>query len=244
MTCANPASRTHPARRPPLTARRTRAAIALATLAAIATPTLVGTAEAASRTTLDCRSGKTVFHEGSVRAFYLKHHLRSQPSLTWRSYYACRPGSRKPRLLYESSPATFTDVYGFRIFGVRLGFVVTTEGYGGGGDALVGWFDLRIGQLRSGVINVNEEQYTPATAPHVPIGEIRYAIAPNGTVAVLGEDEPEQEIALLTVGASKLRAPVRLFYTTTGSVDPSSLAISETAVTWRTRSGQTESAPI
>jgi hypothetical protein len=216
----------------------------LATLAAIATPTLVGSADAASRTTLDCRSGTTVFHEGSVRAFYLKHHLRSQPSLTWRSYYACRPGSRKPRLLYESSPATFTHVYGFRIFGMRLGFVVTSEGYAGGGEAIVGWFDLRIGQLRTGLINVNEEQYTPPTAPHVPIGEVRYAIAPDGTVAVLGEDEPEQEIALLKVGKSSLLAPVRLFYTATGSVDPTSLAISETAVTWRTRAGQEESAPI
>ena len=227
-----------------MTARRTLTAIVLATLAAIATPTLVGSADASSRTTLNCRSGNTVFHEGSVRGFYVKHRLRSQPSLTWRSYYACRPGSGKPRLLYESSPATFTHVYGFRIFGIRLGFVVTSEGYAGGGEAIVGWFDLRIGQLRTGLINVNEEQYTPTTAPHVPIGEVRYAIAPNGSVAVLGEDEPEQEIALLTVAASKLRAPVRLFYTTTGSVDPSSLAISETAVTWKTRSGQEESAPI
>jgi hypothetical protein len=227
-----------------MSARRTPALVVLATLVAIATPTLVGTADAASRTTVTCRSGKTVFRQGSVRAFYVGHRLRSQPSLTWRSYYACRPGSRKPRLLYESSPATLTHVYGFRIFGVRLGFVVTSEGYAGGGEALVGWLDLSIGQLRVGLINLDEEQYTPPTAPDVPIGEVHFAIAPNGTVAVLGENAPEQEIALLKVGASKLTAPVRVFYTTAGVVAPSSLAISETAVTWRTRSGQTESAPI
>ena len=216
----------------------------LTTLAAVATPTLTGSASAASDAAPGCRSGKTVFHQGSVCAFYLKHRLRSQPSLMWRSYYACRSGSGRPRLLYESSPATFTHVYGFRIFGVRLGFVVTSEGYAGGGEALVGWLDLSIGQLRVGLINLDEEQYTPATAPDVPISEVHFAIAPNGTVAVLGENAPEQEIALLKMGASKLKAPVRVFYTAAGAVAPSSLAISETTVTWRTRGGQTESAPI
>jgi hypothetical protein len=223
---------------------RTRALALLAALAAIATPTLAGTADGASRAALTCRSGKTVFRQGSVHAFYLQHHLRSQPSLTWRSYYACRSASSRPRLLYESSPATFTHVYGFRVVGVRIGFVVTSEGYAGGGEALVGWLDLSIGQLRVGLINVNEEQYTPATAPAVPIGEVHFAIAPSGTVAVLGENAPEQEIALLKVGASKLKAPVRVFRTTAGVVAPGSLAISETAVTWRTKGGQTESAPI
>jgi len=190
-----------------------------------------------------CRSGKAVFTTGAVRVFFLVHHLRSQPSLKWRSYYACRPDARRPRLIYESSPATYTHVYGFRIFGERLGFVVTSEGFAGGGEALVAWLDLRVGQLRVGVINVNEEQYTSPSAPKVPIGRVRFAIAPGGAVAVLGEDGPEQEIALLRLGTWKLRPPLRLLYTQSGTVEPGSLAISETAVTWRTRAGQEESAP-
>lgn len=220
-----------------------RPALALASATAAALLAFAPAAGAASRPPLRCRSGTTVFQQGSVRAFYTRHHLRSQPSLTWRSYYACSEEVRRPRLIYESSPATYTHVYGFRIFGERLGFVVTSEGYAGGGEALVAWLDLRIGQLRTGLINVNEEQYTPASAPKVPIGRVRFVIAPDGAVAVLGEDGPEQEIVLLRVGSSKLRPPLRLLYTQTGAVEPSSLAISETTVSWRTRAGQEESAP-
>lgn len=174
---------------------------------------------------------------------YVSHHLRSQPSLKWRSYYVCRPAAEKPRLVYEGDPATFEHVYGFRIFGSRLGFVATSEGYAGGGEAIVAWLDLETGQLRVGTINVNAEQYTPASAPRVPIGYVRFAIAPNGTVAVLGEDGPVQEIAMLTVGRFRLRPPVRLLYTQAGAIEPDSLAIDETTVTWRTRTGRAESAP-
>lgn len=241
MARGNLARRICAAGSPHARARRRRGLALLASIASIAS--IVSGAEAASRTTLTCRSGTTVFRQGAVRAFFVKHHLSSQPSLTWRSYYACRPGASKPKLIYESSPATYTHVYGFRMFGARLGFVVTSEGYAGGGEALVAWLDTESGQLRIGTINVNEEQYTPASAPGVPIGHVSFAIAPDGAVAVLGEDGPEQEIALLRLGHVKLKPPVRLFYTQAGTVAPGSLTISETAVGWSTRTGQAESAP-
>lgn len=227
-------------------ARRRRGLVLLASLASIATlvnATLVNGAQAAGSTTLTCRSGTTVFHQGAVRAFFVAHHLSSQPWLTWRSYYACRPGTRRAKLIYESSPATFIHVYGFRVEGSRLGFVAASEGYAGGGEAIVAWLDLQSGELRVGTININEEQYTPATAPKVPIGHVGFAIAPDGEVAVLGEDGPQQEIALLRLGRYRLKPPVRLFYSEAGTVAPGSLAVSETAVTWSTKAGHGESAP-
>jgi len=234
---------TEPARRtPPAPARAARSALP-ACLAALACAAALAPAGALARSTVTCRQGTTVFQHGAVRAFYVKHHLRSQPWLKWRDYYACRPGSRMPRLIYDGEPATFVQVYGFRVFGSRLGFVAATEGYAGGGEAFVAWLDLENGELRVGAININEEQYTPVSAPRMPIGHVSFAIAPDGAVAVLGESGPEQEIALLTLGAHKLRPPVRLFYTQGGSVAPGSLAISETAVTWKTKAGKEESAP-
>jgi len=45
---------------------------------------------------------------------------------------------------------------GLRLFGQRLGFVDYSSGIQSGSDVEVGWVDLRIGRVRTAVINANE----------------------------------------------------------------------------------------
>jgi hypothetical protein len=191
-----------------------------------------------------CSAGKTVFRAPGVRAFFLLHRLPSQPSLTWRTYYACGPGRARGRLFYEASPATYTRVYGLRMTGERLGFVASSEGYAGGAETLVGWLQVRSGQLRTAAVNVDEEEYTPADAPQVPVETVHYAIAPDGSVAVLGEAPPQQQVAVLTLGPRSLSPPLVLFSSSSDAIRPGAVAIDETAVAWRLRGGQLQTAPV
>jgi hypothetical protein len=139
----------------------------------------------------------------------------------------------------------------FRVFGYRLGFVVRSEGIQSGSETEVGWIDLRIGRVRTGLINAseglaNESEEEPGL-PRVPDWDLKYAIANDGTVAVLGEggDPKEWEVCLLPVKPHSLGPPRQLFLAKAGqeALDPNSIAITETSVLWSTKSGQPGSAP-
>ncbi len=137
------------------------------------------------------------------------------------------------------------------MFGYRLGFVVRSEGIQSGSETEVGWIDLRIGRVRTGLINAseglaNESEEEPGL-PRVPDWDLKYAIANDGTVAVLGEggDPKEWEVCLLPVKRHALGPPRELFLAKAGqeALDPDSIAITETSVLWSTKSGQAGSAP-
>lgn len=211
-------------------------------------------ASSVRRAPTSCRSGRTVFRQGGTRAFVVSRQFtpgRGEPSSPFKTFYVCRAGSRKPYVLRQGEPYVREAISGFRLFGYRLGFVVRAEGIQSGSEAEVGWIDLRIGRVRSGLINAseglaNESEEEPGL-PRVPDWVLRYAIADDGTVAVLGEGgEPrEWEVCLLAVKPHSLGPPRQLLLAKTGqeALDPDSIAITETSVLWRTKSGQPASAP-
>jgi hypothetical protein len=139
---------------------------------------------------------------------------------------------------------------GFRLFGQRLGFVDYSEGIQSGSDVEVGWVDLRIGRVRTGGINASEgltDAEEEPGLPKVPVDRVKFAIASDGTVAVVGEGiEPrEWEVCLLPVELHSLGKPRQLFLANAGEegVDPDSIAIDDTSVKWRTKKGVPASAP-
>ena len=204
---------------------------------------------------LTCRSGRTVFHKGAIRAFVVVREFkgeRGQPSSPFKTFYVCRPGSRTPRRIIEGAPFTRETAYQFKLFGQRLGWLDYSEGVQSGYQTEVGWIDLRIGRVRSGVINASEglsnEAEEESGLPRVPADNVRYAIAGDGAVAVAGEGgEPtEWEVCVLPVKLHALGRPEPLYVAKDGQegVDLDSIAISETGVTWITKKGQPESAPL
>jgi len=195
-----------------------------------------------------------VFRGDGVRAFVVVRQFvggRGQPSSPYKTFYICSPKLRTPQRFEQGAPFTRESLSGFKIFGDRLGFVIYTEGVQSGSDTEVGWVDFRIVRVRIGQINAseglqNESEEEPGL-PRVPADNVHYAIAGDGTVAVLGEggDPTEWEVCLLPVKLHSLGPPQPLFIAKPGQegLDPHSLAITETSVTWRTRNGQPASAP-
>jgi hypothetical protein len=214
----------------------------------------VAQASPGHRAPTNCGTGRTVFRVGGTRAFVVSRQFspgRGEPSSPYKTFYVCRSGSRKPDVLKQGEPYVNETISGFRLFGYRLGFVIRSEGIQSGSEAEVGWIDLRIGRVRSGVINAseglaNESEEEPGL-PRVPDQVVRYAIADDGTVAVLGEGGAprEWEVCLLAVKPRSLGPPDQLFVARTEqeALDPDSIAITETSVLWRTKSGQPASAP-
>jgi hypothetical protein len=139
------------------------------------------------------------------------------------------------------------------VFGDRLGFVSRSEGIQSGSETEVGWVELDAGRVRTGLINASEglleESEEQPSLPRVPDSVVDYAIAGDGTVAVLGEggQPTEWEVCLLPVKPRSLGPPRELFLAEAGhgqeALDPDSIAITETSVLWRTRGAQQVSVP-
>ncbi len=202
----------------------------------------------------NCRSGRTVFRQGGTRAFVVVRQFRpgsGEPNSSYKTFYVCRPGSRTPLIFSQGEPYTRETISGFRVFGDRLGFVARSEGIQSGSETEVGWIDLGIGRVRTGLINAseglaNESEEEPGL-PRVPDWDLNYAIATDGTVAVLGEGgEPrEWEVCLLSVKPHSLGPPRQLFLAKAPqeALDLDSIAITETSVLWSAKNGQPASAP-
>jgi len=201
-----------------------------------------------------CRSGRTVFRQGAIRAFVLVRHFRGehgQPSSPFKTFYVCRPGWATPRRIIEGAPFTRETAYQFRLSGPYLGWLDYVEGVQSGSSTEVGWVDLRSGRIRSGLIDASEGLSEPseeeAGLPRVPVEAVGYAIAPDGTVALIGEGgEPlEWEVCLLAVGRHSLGRPRALYVAKAPAegLDPASVAITATSVTWTTKKGLPGSAP-
>jgi hypothetical protein len=201
----------------------------------------------------NCRSGRTVFRHDGIRAFVIARFEapRSQEGSEYKTFYVCRPGWRTPRVFYKGAPFTRESMEGLRLFGQRLGFVDYSSGIQSGSDVEVGWVDLRIGRVRTAIINASEGLTEPDEEepglPKVPVDHVKFAIARDGTVAVIGQDvEPEEaEVCVLPVELHDLGKPRQLFFAKAGQegIDPDSIAIDDTTVKWRTRKGVPVSAP-
>lgn len=199
---------------------------------------------------LTCRSGTTLFKArgGRVRVFEVVRNFYEASSgyrNRWSAFYVCRPGARGPSLFFGDPYSRNVRVRGFRIFGAWLGFVGSSEGVSSGGYVNVGWIDLRTGHTKEGHLEVIEEGIEGPEPPQFPLTELQYAIAPDGTVAVIGEwVDHTWEVAELPVKRDSLGSPKTLFATTKGQegLDPKSIGINASSITWRTKSGQAQSA--
>jgi hypothetical protein len=201
-----------------------------------------------------CHTGRTVFRRDGIRAFVIVRHFGNprQEGSAYKAFYVCSPTLRKAHLYDQSDPFTFEGLYDYKVFGDRLGFVYSSQGVQNGAAIGVGWVNLKSGTAKSGAIFESEqlanEDEEEANLPDVPADHLDYAIAGDGTVAVLGEGgEPlEWEVAALPVKPRSLGPPRRLFTTKLPleGLDLDSLAIVGSSVTWRTKRGEPGSAPL
>lgn len=135
----------------------------------------------------------------------------------------------------------------FQLTGSRVGFVFHVTGFSNGSETDVGWFGTNGGGARFGLINAGENAM-PGD-PLLPEDNIGFAIAPDGSVALMSGSAC-QVIALLPTRADKdkfgrlLGPPSVLFTARHGGLDPASIALSPEAVSWRDASGTTGSAPL
>jgi hypothetical protein len=202
---------------------------------------------------LSCQAGTTIYHHAGIRAFVIvrKYGNEKQEGAFTKTRYVCSPALRKPHVFDQSDPFTDEDVYDYKLFGDRLGFKYESAGVQSGSATGVGWVNLVTGRAKLGGINESEglaegNEEDPGL-PRVPSDRLDYAIASNGSVAVLGEggDPLEWEVALLPAKPRKLGAPRRLLRVKQlqEGLDVNSLAITDTSVTWTTKHGQPGSAP-
>lgn len=238
--------------RPSLTtARKLIAPLAVSLL--LAAPALAQAGAARTRPPT-CRSGRTLFRAaGPIRAFVLVSEFDAgRPDASpVDTFYVCRPDSRTPRVISRGEPYARESAGDFKLLGERLGFVIFSAGVQSGSQAELGWIDLRIGRVRSAVINASEGLISEAEEepglPKVPDGHLRYAIAEDGTVALAGEGgfPFEWEVCELPVGVHALGRPRALYTAPRGGegVELDSIAITPTSITWTTQKGLAMSAP-
>jgi hypothetical protein len=220
--------------------RRVSGAVLAALL--IAAGGALGSAAQGSAAT--CRSGKTLFHSGHVRAFSVKriYHDRTVGNSPFYDVYVCRPGRAKPQRIYETSPYNYFTPSNFRLFGARLGFQLYELGYGNGSQTTLGWVDVQSGVVRIGAIN-DGENAGPGD-PLVPDDAVSYAIAPDGAVALIGGKSSEpQRVAELPIGPRAFGKLKVIFDAPGGGLDRGSIAIDAATISWRTKVGAAASAP-
>jgi hypothetical protein len=193
-----------------------------------------------------CRSGRTLFHDGPVRAFHVSfydavHRGEEQELL------ACVVGSAKPVVIYDPGPFNYVQGRGFQIIGHRLGFVAYDQGFANGSEVDVGWLDLQTRTVKFGLLNagVNAGPHDPL----LPADQIGYTFAADGTTAVIA-GRSCQVVAVLPVRRKPfeqvygLGPPVVLYTASAGGLNPASIQVNATAVTWQTITGTAGSAPL
>jgi len=198
-------------------------------------------AHADSRAT--CRSGQTLFHQRGIRTFSLERIDRSDPRnpLPHQVIYACLPGEHRPQVLYDGAVGTFTSANSFALSGSRLGFLARQEG-GVAEDSSFGWVDIRTRVVKFGQFNVASPENSPSD-PVAPDAEVNFAIAPDGTTAVIGSDGPEQEVLLMRALPRSLGKPRELGSSSTGEIKLDSIAVTPTTVNWTTTAGVRHTVP-
>jgi hypothetical protein len=207
----------------------------------------VGSSVAAVKTAAPptCQSGRTLFERSAVRVFFFSSYDAIDKGIHQR-ILICLGHAIKPSVLYDNGPFNGVSAYDFHILGRRLGFVADDEGISNGSETDIGWVDLRTGDVRQGALNagVNADRRDP----RLPLGSVGYAIDHEGTVAVI-TGHTCQVVAILPVRAKpfeygyRLGPPLVRVTAPKGGLDPSSVAITATAITWRTVGGAAGSVP-
>jgi hypothetical protein len=184
-----------------------------------------------------CRSGRTVFASGAVRAFKVTDSNENQEILV------CASSSSEPVVIDNPGPATEVDADDFHIRGARLGFEIDEVGEGAvlTTDIALGWVDLQTGEVAFDYLNSGTDDRVPS------YDLISYAFAPDGTMAVIAGAKCEV-VAVLPLLAKpfgdvfRLGPPEIVFTAHHGGLVHWSIAVTATTVTWGTISGTKSSA--
>ncbi|HWX44007.1 MAG TPA: nuclear transport factor 2 family protein, partial [Solirubrobacteraceae bacterium] len=150
--------------------------------------------------------------------------------------YACLRGEHRPQVLYDGAVGTFKSANSFALSGSRLGFLARQEG-GVAEDSSFVWVDIRTRVVKLGQFNVASPENSPSD-PVAPDAEVHFAIAPDGTVAVIGSDGLAQEVLLMRALSRSLGKPRELGSSSTGDIKLDSIAITPTTVNWTTTAGR------
>ncbi len=239
-----------------LTAAAARALV-IASLVAFAAAALLVTAEgrasahpAAKRHfQTSCRSGTTEFRKGALRVFDVST-KEPQYGGSHARLLICTSLAKKPRLIIDGGADSEILPRRFALQGTRLGFEVQTVAFMGPfpvAPTEVGWIDVRRGPARLGPWNAGvEPEYAEPTEPLLPVDDVHFAIAPDGSMAVIaGAQSGCQVVAVLRLPTSRstdLEPPDVLYTAPKGGLDPASLTIDDTTVAWTTTSGLPASA--
>jgi hypothetical protein len=188
-----------------------------------------------------CRSGRTLFASGAVRAFKATDSNENQ------EVFVCASSSAEPVVIDNPGPAIEVDVGDFHIRAGRLGFEIDDMGLGAGGgtNLALGWMDLQTGEVAIDPLDAGGNSNPSPLLPDYPIS---YAFAPDGTMAVIAGTGCEL-VAILPIRAKpfadvyRLGPPRVVFTAHHGNLIHWSIAITATTVKWRTLNGTKGSAP-
>ncbi|MGA3362257.1 MAG: hypothetical protein ABSD82_09525 [Solirubrobacteraceae bacterium] len=184
-----------------------------------------------------CRSGRTLFASGAVRAFKVTDSNENQEILV------CASSLSEPVVIDSPGPATEVDADDFHIRGPRLGFEVDEVGEGAvlTTDIALGWVDLQTGEVAFDYLDSGAHDRVPE------YDLISYAFAPDGTMAVIAGAKCEV-VAVLPLLAKpfgdvfRLGPPQIVFTAHHGELVHWSIAVTATTVTWGTINGTRSSA--
>lgn len=209
--------------------RRLSAALALSLLIGLAS---AGAPAAEARTS--CKAGATRYAAQGVRIFEITK--RDENDVDYQLLLACRPGSKRPTVLYVGSHGGVTTEWqGAEREGNRVIWQYE-EFADGGGAVTVGWFGARDGAHRSAPV---EWKFGRPRAT---------ALAPGGGIVVvtfgaefnsLGES-----VEYLAPGRHSLHSPRVLVPSVVGTIVPDSLKAAGGVVTWTTQEGAVGSVPL
>jgi hypothetical protein len=196
---------------------------------------------------ISCRSGRTEFHKGAVRAFMVSSVDRATGGPHER-LLMCSSAYGKPRLMDDGGGDAEIAPIRFALQGKRLAFELQWNSLMSPGPLVateVGWIDLRGGPARFGTISdAIEPIETVYVLPEdvlLPVYKVNFAVAPDGWMAVIdrAREGACQLVAVLanTSRSGRLGVPHVLYTALRGGLDPASLKIDDTTVTWKTTSG-------
>jgi hypothetical protein len=204
----------------------------LALLAVLALTLAVTTAEARAPRT--CTKPKPKFRDGSIR---IQTTIGSLGNQQW---FICSSTIRRPKLWNDQGQYIQDTAASFRRFGNRVAYSwIWDDGAGAGWE--IGWVDVRT--ARAELTDVDFDDVADSA------GVDAVAVASNGAMAYLEDVEgpagtSPQRIGYAPLTAKRGLGTPRVIVEKPGEVDPKSLKITRTVVSWTTKSGEPRSVPV
>lgn len=203
----------------------------LALLAILALALAAMTADAAAPRT--CTKPKPKFRDGSIR---IQTKIGSLGNQQW---FICSATIRRPKLWNDQGQYIQDTDARFRRFGNRVAYSwVWDDGEGAGWE--IGWVHVRT--ARTVLTDVDFDDVRDSA------GIETAAVASNGAMAYLEDVDTvgasPQRIGYAPFTAKRDLGKPRVIVEKPGEVDPKSLRVTRTVVSWITKSGEPRSVPV